>query len=715
MKKKNIFFTFVLGLLLSSCNPYNPSSSGLIDSITPTTDNETTSNQTNSSNSSIMPSTSNNQPLTSSSTTDNTPKERYIYDGYYHWKNSTGEEDKKENYNPHNYEEGKCVDCGYIEVSNDCLIFEAIDEETYGVKKCNREAVEITIPYFYENKKVVAILDKAFYSKCNSLTSIFIPESVTMMVMDSFNPRLNLTNIYYDGTMENWCNIQFAGEYHLFVESYAYHFYMLNQNNIYQEVTKIEIPNTITTIGNDQFCGFKYVTEIIIPNSIISIGIRAFDYCYSLTNVYYEGTIADWCNIQFYGLDSTPMSIASHFYMLDQNNIYQEVTKIEIPNTITKIGDCQFRGFNNITEIIIPSTVTSIGYSAFDRCTSLTSIVIPSSVTYIRRYAFHNCKLLTIYSETESQSSGWDSKWNPNGRPVVWNYAGKHDVYNGLSFAISMKNKNKYITITGYDQSNTDVDIPETIEGIKVTTIADRTFQYCESLTSIVIPSSVVSIGDSAFYACESLANIEIPASVTSIGQSAFMDCDSLTIYCEVESKPSGWEPNWNFDNRPVVWNYAGKHDVYNGLSYAISIKNKNKYITITGYDQSNTDVEIPETIEGIKVTTIADRAFQYCKSLTSIVIPSTVTCIGDYAFQYCESLTSIEIPNSIISIGNYAFYACKFLANIEIPASITSIGKNAFGYCTALTIYCEVESKPSGWDSNWNSSKRPVVWGYKG
>ena len=79
----------------------------------------------------------------------------------------------------------------------------------------------------------------------------------------------------------------------------------------------------------------------------------------------------------------------------------------------------------------------------------------------------------------------------------------------------------------------------------------------------------------------------------------------------------------------------------------------------------------------------------------TDIVIPYTynekpVTSIGSSAFRYCTGLTSITIPNSV-----------------------TSIEFSAFEGCTNLTIYCEAKSEPSGWNSFWNSSNRPVVWGH--
>ena len=99
-----------------------------------------------------------------------------------------------------------------------------------------------------------------------------------------------------------------------------------------------------------------------------------------------------------------------------------------------------------------------------------------------------------------------------------------------------------------------------------------------------------------------------------------------------------------------------------------------------------------------------------------SIEIPSTylgkpVTSIGERAFADCKSLTSIDIPDGVTSIGKGAFYSCESLTSIVIPDGVTSIGKGAFYSCESLTIYAEASSKPFGWDKSWNSSYRPVVW----
>ena len=95
----------------------------------------------------------------------------------------------------------------------------------------------------------------------------------------------------------------------------------------------------------------------------------------------------------------------------------------------------------------------------------------------------------------------------------------------------------------------------------------------------------------------------------------------------------------------------------------------------------SLTSIDIPDS-----VTSIDYEAFRGCTSLTSIEIPDSVTSIGQNAFYDCSSLTSIEIPNSVTSISSRAFTGCYSLTSITIPDSVTSIGLNAFYFCGNLT-----------------------------
>ena len=118
------------------------------------------------------------------------------------------------------------------------------------------------------------------------------------------------------------------------------------------------------------------------------------------------------------------------------------------------------------------------------------------------------------------------------------------------------------------------------------------------------------------------------------------------------------------------------------GLEFEIV---EGKSVTITRYSGLADEVAIPERIKGLPVTDIGKGAFNGCRTLTSVTIPSSVTTIGGDAFRGCDRLTSITIPSSVRYIKDCAFYRCTRLTSVTIPSSVITIGDYAFTECKSL------------------------------
>ena len=121
------------------------------------------------------------------------------------------------------------------------------------------------------------------------------------------------------------------------------------------------------------------------------------------------------------------------------------------------------------------------------------------------------------------------------------------------------------------------------------------------------------------------------------------------------------------------------------GLDYEINADGVT--CTVTGMGVCNdTDVVIPEYIDGYQVTAIGEMAFWSRIWITSVTIPDSVVSIGRSAFEDCEQLKSIKLSASLETIGIYAFKSCKALETVSLPDSLTLIDGGAFSGCRALT-----------------------------
>ena len=109
--------------------------------------------------------------------------------------------------------------------------------------------------------------------------------------------------------------------------------------------------------------------------------------------------------------------------------------------------------------------------------------------------------------------------------------------------------------------------------------------------------------------------------------------------------------------------------------------------ITITKYIGTDTDVVIPEKIDGKNVTVIGGDTFSYAynSKVVTLDMPNTVKVIEGGAFMHNKVLTTVRLSNSLSEIGGSAFEGCTNLSTIQLPATLAKIGMRAFAECTSL------------------------------
>lgn len=264
------------------------------------------------------------------------------------------------------------------------------------------------------------IADKAF-SKCSTLKSVTIPDSVMIIGNEAFFNCNGLNNVKIGKSARIIGEQAFRGcsmksitlpdcvtdigdaafaDCRFTTFSLPVSVKKIGSNAFLwcENLERFTIPDTVTYISDNMFSCCKKLASITIPRSVTSIGASAFSGCDSLTDITIPDSVTSIGNYAFTGCNglkhvTIPKSVVSITIGLFSS--CKNLTSVTIPDSIKYIASGSFSGCTSLSKFTIPDSVTRIGSNAFSGCTNLTNVTISGSVKYIEDYAFLGCVNLT--------------------------------------------------------------------------------------------------------------------------------------------------------------------------------------------------------------------------------------------------------------------------------------------------------------------------------
>ncbi|MBR3953421.1 MAG: leucine-rich repeat protein [Oscillospiraceae bacterium] len=448
------------------------------------------------------------------------------------------------------------------------------------------------------------------------------------------------------------------------IGNYAFDSY----NNKYPNLTgKLEIPNSVVTIGSDAFWKSNGFTgELVIPDSVKTIKDDAFYGCSGFSE------------------------------------------KATIGSGVTSIDSNAFKNCS-ANEYYFKGNAPSIGsssssYTAFD---STDTIYYPlgDSTWSVSGGKWKGYNALP-YTPSASGTCGTNLKWvlDSEGTLTISGSGAMTDFSSG--------------SVAPWYNYRSGIKKLVIEEG--VTSIGDHAFYGCDGFTGdLVIPDSVTSIGSCAFYSCDGFSEkATIGSGVVSIESEAFYGCSVNEYYFKgnAPSISSASSSYASFESSDTIYypfgdsTWSVSNGIWNGYSaYSYDIETGNP----AGYCGTNLqwvlNSEGTLTISGNGAMTdfsssVSVPWYPYRSNIKAIVIEEGVTSIGNNAFYYYYDNVSgdLVIPNSVTSIGDYAFYDCGgFTGELVIPDSVTTIGYDAFSYCSGFSEKATIGSGVTSIGSN--------------
>lgn len=402
----------------------------------------------------------------------------------------------------------------------------------------------------------------------------------------------------------------------------------LNGYVIGKNVTKVTIPSSVKTIGEDAFRNSESLKEVVMNSGVITIEGYAFAGCKKLTDITIPLSVTTIEAYAFYGCESLNTGL----------KFAESVAPPSVPTLV--IGGYVFAECTSMSSFYVPNHVRLIGGyrtggstntgHTFENCINLKTFTFSDDalITTIEEYTFSNTKIeeITLPQSMETLADYAFANCSELKRIVVGREIGA-----GISTATSAGNN--------------------MFEGIS------------NPQLKIYVPSSTYDV-----YAANKGWNVKtvIKNNVTPDGMFAYEQDDTGGSYV-------------------TLTDYRGTEEIVT-IPRIVTLQGRDYYVSAIGKYFGNGKIKKIVFASDSFVTSIADYAFSNCTGLEEIHLPDSITAIGAYAFEGCSSLSDIILPKSLAEIKEFTFYNCIGLKEITLPSEIQSIGPSAFYRCTSLT-----------------------------
>lgn len=553
------------------------------------------------------------------------------------------------------------------------------------------------------------------------MRNIVIPEGVTALGDSAIFNCSELQNIYIPTTLINYGR------------------YAIDKNISLKKVYNMN-PEVVDLSGNDMF------TDLWLPSDatlyVPASSVEAYKQAAVWRNFWHIEPFSDyltgkcgdniyWTFVQETGeLRLSGYGEIPDYEKLNPSPWYEfrdKITKVDIPETVSRIGAYAFADCSAMTSHPITESITSIGANAFKGCSAMEEVLVPKGVTSLEEGTFEGCDAVTsvVWNATncnryyfgpqvssftfgdgvkvihDSICSGMNirSVVIPDGVTSIGEKAFAHCPSLGMvsmpssvktvgryafydcpklwtSFTDHVQNAGPYYVASVDDKRYTQYTLWKDTRWI-----GEEAFKDCSKMTDFTCTDNVERIGELAFSGCSALKTLTISSSVKTIDKEAFKDCGALdSIRVNAETPPTLGENVFSGITCSGVRLYVPRKS-YNDYKTAEQWKD----FWIPTYDQiagkcGNNLTWMLDTITYDMVIRGTGEMWDYndgdpswikwAHKIKSIVIESGVTSIGAYVFYNMRQLNGVQIPYTVKEIGDYAFMSSTAIAFVTCLAS---------------------------------------------